>query len=89
METVMWFVNLAWKILCLGLGFMLFRYILAHGSTVFKDILETLGLAARAISGRIRRSIQKEPEAKKEPTRVAVTMTEEEFNQWMAEHPLP
>lgn len=47
MDVLLFALNLAWKILVLCMGWMLFKYVLKNGSGTFKEFLETVGLALR------------------------------------------
>ena len=47
-DVLLWFLNLAWKVLALAAGWILFKYVLRNGKGAFKDLLETIGLMVRA-----------------------------------------
>ena len=47
-DVLLWFLNLAWKVLALAAGWILFKYVLRNGKGAFKELLETIGLMMRA-----------------------------------------
>ena len=47
-DVLLFFLNLAWKVLALAAGWILFKYVLRNGKGAFKDLLETIGLMVRA-----------------------------------------
>lgn len=47
-DVLLWFLNMAWKILALAFGWMLFKYVLKNGKGAFHELLETTGLIVRA-----------------------------------------
>lgn len=67
-DTIMWFLDVAWKILGLVIGWMLLKFVLTNGKETIRDLMETihLGLQALGIKARLllRQYLQKE---KKEP----------------------
>lgn len=93
MNTIMWMLDVAWKLLAIYMGFVLFRFILKEGRGTFKDLLRTLNMSIQAISLKIRRGTARylaTEETESEPPKpktVDVTMTEEEFKEWMTSHP--
>ena len=92
METILWMLEVAWKLLAIYMGFVLFRFILKEGRGTFKDLLRTINLWIQGISLKIRRNTAeylKEEVTTEPPTpkTVGVTMTEEEFKEWMTSHP--
>jgi hypothetical protein len=67
MEFIFWTLNIAWKVLGLCIGWMLFRYILKNGSGTFRDILDTITIGIKAMGHAIRKKmlnyLKKESEA--------------------------
>lgn len=47
-DVLLFFLNLAWKVLALAAGWILFKYVLKNGKGAFKELLETIGLMVRA-----------------------------------------
>lgn len=69
MDAIMWFLDVAWKILGLILGWMILKFILTNGKETIKDILETLHLGMQALSIKarmlLREYLKRKPEDKK------------------------
>ena len=69
-DAIMWFLDVAWKILGLVLGWMVLKFILKNGKDTIRDILETLHLGMQALSIKarmlLRDYLKKKPEEKKE-----------------------
>lgn len=55
MDVILFALNLAWKILAICLGWMLFKYVLKNGSGTFKEILDTISVALRTFGHWIRK----------------------------------
>lgn len=48
-------LNMAWKILAIVGGWMLFKYVLKNGSGTMRDILDTISVAFKALGHAIRK----------------------------------
>ena len=55
MEVLLFALNLAWKILVLCMGWMLFRYVLKNGRGTFKELLDTISIGLRTTGHWIRK----------------------------------
>lgn len=68
-DTIMWFLDVAWKILGLVFGWMLLKFVLKNGRETIRDLMETthLGLQALGIKARLllRQYLSKEKTEKK------------------------
>lgn len=92
MDTIMWFVNLAWRILLLYIGWIVFRFIMKNGRGTIKEILETIGIVIKTAALKLRMKVaecarKKEPE--EEPDRETETdiamrtiLSEDMYNAW-------
>ena len=81
-DILLFALNLAWKIVALAAGWLLFKYVLKNGTGVFHDLLETLTMALSAgckiirkkLVQRLRKENQTE-EANNQPETVKVEGT--------------
>lgn len=48
MQFVLWMAELAWKLLLVGFGFWLFKWILGDGKVVIRTLVKTLALGIKA-----------------------------------------
>lgn len=48
MQFVLWMAELAWKLLLVGFGFWLFKWILGDGKVVIRTMVKTLALGIKA-----------------------------------------
>ena len=55
MDVILFMLNLAWKILALCMGSMLFKYVLKNGSGTFREILDTISLGLRTFGHWVRK----------------------------------
>lgn len=71
-DVLLFALNLAWKLLAVAFGWMLFRYVLKNGKGAFHDLLETLEIAISAGCKLVRRKLvqklQKENKRKETET---------------------
>lgn len=47
LDIMLFMLNVAWKLLGIACGWMLFRYLLRNGKGTFKELLETCGSAIK------------------------------------------
>ena len=69
-DTIMWFLDVAWKILGIVMGWMILKFILRNGRETIRDLMETIHLGLQALSIKSRlllRQYLKENNKKKEP----------------------
>ena len=55
MDVILFMLNLAWKILAVCMGIMLFKYVLKNGSGTFKELLDTISIALRTFGHWLRK----------------------------------
>ena len=55
MEIMLWALNLAWKVLVVCMGWMLFRYIVKNGKGTFGELLDTISAVLRTMGHAIRK----------------------------------
>lgn len=55
MDFMLWCLNIAWKVLIVCMGWMLFRYIVRNGKGTFSEVLETIGIALKTFGHAIRK----------------------------------
>ena len=48
MQFVLWMAELAWRLLLVGFGFWLFKWILGDGKVVIRTLVKTLALGIKA-----------------------------------------
>ena len=85
MDVLLFALNLAWKILALCMGWMLFKYVVRNGSGTFKELLDTVSVALRTFGHWIRKTclnyLKKESaEAGEEPVPVEEVQTDKTDN---------
>lgn len=49
MSFIMWMVNAAWKLLLIGLGFYVFRFILKNGPGTLKEVVQTASAGVKVM----------------------------------------
>ena len=57
MGFIEFMLNFAWRLLAIGFGFMLFRYILKNGSGTFREILDVIFIGGKAALIAIRKKL--------------------------------
>ena len=55
MDFMLWCLNIAWKVLIVCMGWMLFRYIVRNGKGTFSEVLDTIGIALKTFGHAIRK----------------------------------
>ena len=56
-DVLMFALNLAWKVLALAFGWMLFKYVIRNGKGAFHDLLTTIELSVQAGCALLRRKL--------------------------------
>ena len=56
MDVILFMLNLAWKVLALCLGWMLFKYVIKNGSGTFRELLDTITIMLRTFGHWIRKT---------------------------------
>lgn len=87
MDTIKWFVDLAFNALCICAGIWLFGYIIKNGTGALKDLIRTISLTVKAMCIYIRKKIvnkvEEEPVKEEPKPDFEIHMTYEEFKDYM------
>lgn len=83
MEIMLWALNLAWKVLVVCMGWMLFRYVVKNGKGTFGELLDTISAVLRTMGHAIRKMclnyLKKEESEVKEETKETNQSYEAEY----------